>query len=59
VNHIAREVQERTRIFSGQNFLARGFFVSTVSRDEKLIRENIRRLEQEGQRLEQLKLATE
>ena len=32
---------------------------STVGRDEKVIREYIRRQEQEDQRLEQLKLVTE
>ena len=57
--HIAREVQGRARNFSGQNFWARGYFVSTVGRDEKVIREYIRRQEQEDQRLEQLKLVTE
>ena len=31
--HIAREVQGRARNFSGQNFWARGYFVSTVGRD--------------------------
>ena len=57
--HIAREVQGRARNFSGQHFWARGYFVSTVGRDEKVIREYIRRQEQEDQRLEQLKLVTE
>ena len=57
--HIAREVQGRARNFSEQNFWARGYFVSTVGRDEKVIREYIRRQEQEDQRLEQLKLVTE
>ena len=57
--HIAREVQERARNFSGQNFWARGYFVSTVGRDEKVIREYLRRQEQEDQRLEQLKLVTQ
>jgi putative transposase len=52
-------VQGRARNFSGQNFWARGYFVSTVGRDEKVIREYIRRQEQEDQRLEQLKLVTE
>lgn len=49
----------RARNFSGQNFWARGYFVSTVGRDEKVIQEYIRRQEQEDQRLEQLKLVTE
>lgn len=56
---IAREVQVRARNFSGQNFWARGYFVSTVGRDEKGIREYVRRQAQEDQRLEQLKLVME
>ncbi len=38
------------------NFWARGYFVSTVGRDEAVIREYIRHQEQEDRRLEQLKL---
>ena len=38
----------------GQPFWARGYFVSTVGRDEALIRESIRYQEQEDQRLDQL-----
>ena len=54
--HIAREFAGRKRNFVGQNFWARGYFVSTVGRDEAVIREYIRRQEQEDRRLEQLKL---
>lgn len=53
--HIAREVQSRARGYSGQSFWARGYFVSTVGRDEKVIREYIRKQEQEDRRIEQLK----
>ena len=53
--HIAREVQGRARGYSGQSFWARGYFVSTVGRDEKVIREYIRKQEQEDKRIEQLK----
>ena len=52
--HLARVSAERTRNFVGQHFWARGYFVSTVGRDEALIRESIRNQEQEDQRLEQL-----
>jgi putative transposase len=41
--HIARTLCERRRNFVGQHFWARGYFVSTVGRDEKVIREYIRR----------------
>jgi putative transposase len=40
----------------GQSFWARGYFVSTVGRDEKIIREYIRNQEAEDRRLEQLSL---
>jgi putative transposase len=53
--HIAREVQGRARGYVGQSFWARGYFVSTVGRDEKVIREYIRKQEQEDKRIEQLK----
>ena len=40
--HIARVYGERKRNFVGQSFWARGYFVSTVGRDEAVIREYIR-----------------
>ncbi len=54
--HIAREFAGRKRNFVGQNFWARGYFVTTVGRDEEVIREYIRRQEQEDRRQEQLRL---
>jgi putative transposase len=53
--HLAQVYGERKRNFVGQLW-ARGYFVSTVGRDEAQIREYIRRQEQEDQRLDQLKL---
>ena len=53
--HIAREVQNRARGFAGQSFWARGYYVTTVGRDEKVIREYIRKQEHEDKRVEQLK----
>jgi putative transposase len=55
--HIAREFGGRKRNFVGQNFWARGYFVTTVGRDEAVIREYIRRQEQEDRRQEQLRLS--
>ena len=52
--HLARVYGERKRNFVGQHFWARGYFVSTVGRDEAVIREYIRNPEKEDQRLEQL-----
>ena len=54
--HIARVYGERKRNFVGQHFWARGYFVSTVGRDEQLIRDYIRRQEREDMRLEQMEL---
>ena len=54
--HLARVYAERKRGFVGQHFWARGYFVSTVGRDEEVIREYIRHQELEDARLEQLNL---
>ena len=54
--HLARVYGERRRNFVGQHFWARGYFVSTVGRDETVIREYIRNQEQEDERLDQMKL---
>jgi len=54
--HIARTFGERKRNFVGQHFWARGYFVSTVGRDEHVIREYIRKQESEDKRLDQLHL---
>jgi len=54
--HLARVYGERKRSFVGQNFWARGYFVSTVGRDEAVIRAYIRAQEEEDKKLEQLML---
>jgi putative transposase len=54
--HVARVYGERKRNFVGQHLWARGFFVSTVGRDEATIRDYIRNQEQEDQRLDQMRL---
>ena len=36
--HLARVYGERKRNFVGQHFWARGYFVSTVGRDEEVVR---------------------
>ena len=54
--HLARSYGERSRNFVGQHFWARGYFVSTVGRDEQVIREYIRHQEEEDKRLDQLQL---
>jgi len=54
--HIARTAGGRQRNFTGEHFWARGYFVSTVGRDEKAIREYIQRQEAEDRRLDQMKM---
>ena len=54
--HMARTYRGRSRNFLGERFWARGYFVSTVGRDERKIRDYIRNQEQEDIRLDQLKL---
>ena len=54
--HLARVYSERKRNFVGEHFWARGYFVSTVGRDEAVIRDYIRKQEQEDIGLDQLGL---
>ena len=53
---IARHFLGKSRNFSGENFWARGYFVSTVGLDEAMVRAYIREQEKEDERYEQLKL---
>jgi len=55
--HIAREFAGRKRNFVGQHFWARGYYVTTVGRDEAVIREYIRQQEQDDRLQEQLQLS--
>jgi putative transposase len=54
--HLARVYGETRRNFVGQHFWARGYFVSTLGRDEDVIREYIRRQEEEDSRMDQMDL---
>ncbi len=54
--HIAREFGGQKRNFVDQHFWARGCFVSTVGRDETVIREYIRQHEVEDRRQEHQRL---
>ena len=54
--HIARSYLGRRQNFTGQQFWARGYYVSTVGRDEASIREYIQKQEAEDQRLDQLNI---
>ena len=54
--HIARTYFDQKRNYVGQHFWARGYYVSTVGRDEEAIREYIAKQEEEDRRLDQLRL---
>lgn len=54
--HIARNYLGHRRNFTGQHFWARGYHVSTVGRDEQVVREYIKAQEKADRRLEQLNL---
>jgi putative transposase len=54
--HMARVYGERKKNFVGQHFWARGFLVSTVGREESVVRDNIRKQEEEDTRLDQLEM---
>ena len=54
--HLARVYGEHKQNYAGQSFWARGYFVSTVGRDEAVIRDYIRNQEQEDKRLDQLNM---
>jgi putative transposase len=54
--HLARAYGEKKRNYAGHSFWARGYFVSTVGRDEEAIRAYIRHQEVEDKRLDQLNL---
>lgn len=53
--HLARVYGKRKRNFVGQHFWARGYFVSTVGRDEEVIRNYIRHQVQEDEKWSSLR----
>ena len=52
---IARTFRGRQRNFNGENFWARGFFVSTVGLDEEMVLEYIRNQEKVDEHRDQLR----
>jgi len=54
--HLARVYGDRKQNYVGQNFWARGYFVSTVGRDEAVIREYIRNQEAEDKRFDPMNM---
>jgi putative transposase len=53
---IARRYMGRAKNFVGQHFWARGYYVSTVGRDEAEVRQYIQAQQKEDRRLDQLKM---
>lgn len=54
--HIARNYAGKKRNFVGEQFWARGYFVSTVGKDEQKIKEYVSHQQAEDQRIDQLRL---
>ena len=53
---IAKNFRGKQRNFNGENFWARGYFVSTVGLDETMVREYIRNQEKADEHRDQLQL---
>ena len=53
---LAQNVERKIQNFLGHKFWARGYFVTTVGRDEEVIRAYIRNQELADQQLDQLEL---
>jgi putative transposase len=56
---IARTYVGKRKNFVGEHFWARGYYVSTVGREEAVVRQHIQHQEAEDQRIEQLRLTDE
>ena len=54
--YIARTYAGRQHNFVGQSFWARGYFVSTVGRNEEIVKNYIKKQEEADKKIDQLKL---
>ena len=54
--HIARVFMNRRKNFIGENFWARGYYVSTAGKDEEVVRRYILQQKTEDRRIDQLQL---
>ena len=54
--YVARVYGRKERNFVGQHFWARGYFVSTIGKDEDAIRDYIERQDADDKRLDQMNL---
>jgi putative transposase len=57
--HIARTYMGRRKNFTSQSFWARGYYVSTVGKDEEATRKYIKHQEEEDRRIDQLSMFEE
>ncbi len=53
---VAQNIERKIKNFTGAKFWARGYFVSTVGRDEEVIRSYIRNQEVQDKQLDQMTL---
>ena len=53
---IARRFAGKTKNFTGENFSARGYFVTTIGLDEEMVRAYVRNQDNEDAHYDQLKL---
>jgi len=53
---VARDYMRRERNYKGYHFWARGYFVSTVGADERVVREYIRHQEENDRKIDQQRL---
>jgi putative transposase len=56
--YIARTFAGRKRNIVGEQFWARGYYVSTIGKDEQKVKEYVKRQQAEDARIEQLRLNT-
>ena len=54
--HIARTYAGRRHNFVGQSFWDRGYFVSTVGRNEEIVKQYIKKQEEADRKIDQLEL---
>jgi len=54
--YVARTYAGKKKNFLGEHFWARGYFVSTVGKDEHMIKEYVRKQQTEDKRIDQLGL---
>ena len=54
--HIARTYAGKRNNFVGQSFWARGYFVSTVGRNEEIVKKYIKKQEEADRKIDQLEL---